>query len=352
MLAHIKRVIPTQAYQAHKGQAGKICVIGGSLMYTGAPYFAGMSCLKMGADLVTVICAPEAGVPIKSYSPELMVAPLLKSGQASEQASSKICTEVDQFLARNNSMVIGPGLGRNPLILQTSSLIMQAAKRLEMPIVVDGDALYMLSFLIDQKACTHIVDYPRAILTPNAMEFHRIWKVVMKEEPPDLDMKLNIEDVPTAYPLMTSESATQQEPDIFKVSEDHHKDIRDTANLAKRLGFVTIVRKGRIDIITDGNYAVCCVAKGMPRRCGGQGDVLAGLTGLFSAWGCSTSLRSTKFDQSVPWTLVAGYAACLLTKTAARQAFARHKRATLASDLLSELGDVGEGLFPTNVSSL
>lgn len=30
----------------HKGQAGKVCIIGGSLEYTGAPYYAGVSALK------------------------------------------------------------------------------------------------------------------------------------------------------------------------------------------------------------------------------------------------------------------------------------------------------------------
>ena len=38
----------------HKGQAGKIGVVGGCEEYTGAPYFAAMSALRMGADLAHV----------------------------------------------------------------------------------------------------------------------------------------------------------------------------------------------------------------------------------------------------------------------------------------------------------
>ena len=41
--------------------------------YAGAPYYAAASALKIGADLAFVFCAKEATVPIKSYSPELMV---------------------------------------------------------------------------------------------------------------------------------------------------------------------------------------------------------------------------------------------------------------------------------------
>jgi NAD(P)H-hydrate repair Nnr-like enzyme with NAD(P)H-hydrate dehydratase domain len=53
----------------HKGNQGRICVIGGSLEYTGAPYFAGITALKLGADLVHIICSRSAAIPIKSYSP-------------------------------------------------------------------------------------------------------------------------------------------------------------------------------------------------------------------------------------------------------------------------------------------
>jgi Carbohydrate kinase len=44
-----------------------------SCILLGAPYYAGAAALKMGADLAFVFCATEACVPIKSYSPELMV---------------------------------------------------------------------------------------------------------------------------------------------------------------------------------------------------------------------------------------------------------------------------------------
>ncbi len=61
---------------SHKGSSGRIGVIGGSARYTGAPYYAAMAALQVGADLVNVFCAEEAALPIKCYSPELMVVPV------------------------------------------------------------------------------------------------------------------------------------------------------------------------------------------------------------------------------------------------------------------------------------
>ena len=49
-------LIPPLSPDAYKGQAGKIAVIGGCKEYTGAPYFAAFSALKVGADLSHVFC--------------------------------------------------------------------------------------------------------------------------------------------------------------------------------------------------------------------------------------------------------------------------------------------------------
>ena len=68
-------VLPLSA-DSHKGSSGRVGVLGGSARYTGAPYYAAMAALKAGSDLAFVFCAQEASLPIKCYSPELMVAPV------------------------------------------------------------------------------------------------------------------------------------------------------------------------------------------------------------------------------------------------------------------------------------
>ena len=39
----LKRIIPPLTSALHKGQMGKICIIGGCREYTGAPFYAGIS---------------------------------------------------------------------------------------------------------------------------------------------------------------------------------------------------------------------------------------------------------------------------------------------------------------------
>lgn len=73
------RLVPDFAAncKGHKGQAGRVGVVGGSAEYTGAPYFAAFSALRTGCDLAHVFCLPQAAPVIKAYSPDLIVHPLL-----------------------------------------------------------------------------------------------------------------------------------------------------------------------------------------------------------------------------------------------------------------------------------
>ena len=67
------RLFPPLTAAAHKGSHGRVAILGGSEKYAGAPYYAAQSALHCGVDLATVFTAKEAAVPIKCYSPELMV---------------------------------------------------------------------------------------------------------------------------------------------------------------------------------------------------------------------------------------------------------------------------------------
>ena len=58
---------------------------------------------------------------------------------------------------------------------------------------------------------------------------------------------------------------------------------------------VTIVRKGKIDSISNGCLQADCTLEGLFRRCCGQGDVLACAIGTFNYW---SNLNSTKLPDS------------------------------------------------------
>ena len=87
MLQKVKSIVPRLTNSMHKGECGRIAVFGGCVLYTGAPYFAAISALKAGADLVHVFCEKAAGGVIKGYSPELIVHPVLGNNDMRDDGS-------------------------------------------------------------------------------------------------------------------------------------------------------------------------------------------------------------------------------------------------------------------------
>ena len=59
--------------ESHKGENGKVLVIGGSNDYVGAPALVGLAALRTGVDIVVVAAPEKAAWVINSYSPDLIV---------------------------------------------------------------------------------------------------------------------------------------------------------------------------------------------------------------------------------------------------------------------------------------
>eukprot|EP00291_Cryptomonas_curvata_P015706 CAMPEP_0172152962 /NCGR_PEP_ID=MMETSP1050-20130122/1154_1 /TAXON_ID=233186 /ORGANISM="Cryptomonas curvata, Strain CCAP979/52" /LENGTH=192 /DNA_ID=CAMNT_0012821393 /DNA_START=179 /DNA_END=753 /DNA_ORIENTATION=+ len=135
--------IPPLTSDASKGQAGRVGVVGGSLEYTGAPYFAAESALLAGMDLSHVFCERSAGAAIKGYSPELIVHPVLTASPEAADGTDSQGDEgrvaelamagsgaVIEWIPRLDALLIGPGLGRNRAVIQAACRsILDAAAR-------------------------------------------------------------------------------------------------------------------------------------------------------------------------------------------------------------------------------
>ena len=84
-------------------------------------------------------------------------------------------------------MVVGPGLGKDPLMVRTvgSWLEHAASREKPAPVVLDGDGIHVLlehPHLVQSKLVQHLV------LTPNAAEFRRLWEKFVDKNPPPFDV--------------------------------------------------------------------------------------------------------------------------------------------------------------------
>lgn len=89
---------------SHKGQNGKVLVIGGSRKYTGAPALSAQAALRAGADLVKVFTSEDVRPVVQGFSENLIVE---SYGKKFDEASIEDAQRLEEWA---DVTVIGPGL--------------------------------------------------------------------------------------------------------------------------------------------------------------------------------------------------------------------------------------------------
>jgi NAD(P)H-hydrate epimerase len=147
----IATALPRRRRSAHKGEFGRVLIIGSGAGMPGAVRLAGEACLRVGAGLVTTATAPENVAAIAAGRPELICLGL--------QSAADLAAP----LAAADLVALGPGLGRGPW----AQAVFEAVLRCGKPLVLDADALNLL-------AETGRRPPPRSILTPHPGEAGRL----------------------------------------------------------------------------------------------------------------------------------------------------------------------------------
>lgn len=112
--------------------------------------------------------------------------------------------------------------------------------------------------------------------------------------------------------------------------------------LARALGGVLIVRKGREDWISDGARTVVDDVQGGRKRSGGQGDTLTGCIGTMLAWRGLYLAGGWEMEGPMmgreETLLLAAWGGSAITRECSRLAFEKRGRSLQASDLTEEVG--------------
>src|SRR5581483_903546 len=82
----IQQALPRRARSSHKGDFGRVLIVGGGAGMPGAVRLAGEACLRVGAGLVTVAVMPENVPAICAGRPELICLPLADASALAEPA--------------------------------------------------------------------------------------------------------------------------------------------------------------------------------------------------------------------------------------------------------------------------
>jgi hydroxyethylthiazole kinase-like uncharacterized protein yjeF len=135
----ILELVPLRAPEDNKYTAGHVIVVGGSPGLTGAPSLTAMAAMRADAGYVTV-AAPQSTLSV--FELRLLEAvkrplPEDEEGRLTEEAGEAVLALAEKA----HAVALGPGLGRSE---GTQKLVRNLLASLNLPVVVDADALFVL----------------------------------------------------------------------------------------------------------------------------------------------------------------------------------------------------------------
>lgn len=164
--AYLSGFLPRRPRESHKGDYGKVYILGGKVGYTGAPVLAAASALRMGAGLVS-LGVPQAIYPIVAgHCLCAMPSPLPCDGEGG--LSSAALPAALAAMAGKSAVLVGPGLGRTAAVKEA---VLAALSEVRCPLVLDADGINALDGHIDVLAARRD---RVTVLTPHGGEFARL----------------------------------------------------------------------------------------------------------------------------------------------------------------------------------
>jgi NAD(P)H-hydrate epimerase len=220
--------------EAHKGDFGRLLVIGGSETYSGAPALVALAALRTGVDLVFVAAPEKTALSIASFSPNLITIRL--AGDHLNEGNIEI---LKPQIERSTCTAMGPGLGTHDETIKAVTRILSIYEENRKPALIDADAIRAMGKI------TKKTRFP-VVVTPHAGEFQ-----VLSGHAPSSDLRTRTEEA---------------------------------RSLATALGG-TVLLKGHVDVISDGERVKLNRTGNPAMTVGGTGDVLSGVVAGLMAQG-------------------------------------------------------------------
>lgn len=232
--ALVKTLYPKRPDWCHKGDYGRLLVVGGSERFTGSPTFNALAAYRAGCDLVAIVAPRRAADTASRHRPDLIAFPL--DGSKLERRHLR---QIKAYAGEFNptAAVIGCGLWRED---ETRRAVIELIKSVDVPMVVDADGIRSL------YGHENVLLGKKTVLTPHANEFQQLTGVMVGN-----GVKERVEAVRKHAALLQA----------------------------------TIVLKGHVDVVSDGQRVALNNTGSVFMTKGGFGDTLSGICGALLARG-------------------------------------------------------------------
>lgn len=229
---------------AHKGDFGRVVVLGGAPSYVGAPLLTGLAALRSGAGLVSLVVPPAVHPLAAGRIPELMVKAV---GESGDMLDSRALSMLVAGELRADVLAVGPGMGRGE---GPRDLVGALLERWKGPVVIDADGIHAAAAHRNQIAASA----SDLVFTPHVGEFV----------------------------ALTGREKNEIAPDPLGA----------VARAARELNAVVLL-KGNPTLVADPSGFVTMNATGNPGMAtAGSGDVLTGMIASFIGQGYKVPLAT------------------------------------------------------------
>ena len=211
---------------AHKGDFGRLLVIGGSELYSGAPALVSLSSLRTGVDLAYLAAPTKVAHAISSISPDLITIKL-----DGENLNPDNMETLKPYLKLVDAVAMGPGLGLNSETIDFVKISIEEVEKAGKPLLLDADGL---------KA---FANFKRPLKVPLVLTPHS-----------------------GEYTILTGET----------LPENQNERAAEMQKTAKKLDAVVLV-KGKVDVICNFERIKFNFTGNAGMTVGGTGDVLTGI---------------------------------------------------------------------------
>lgn len=158
--------IPTRASQAHKGDFGKVLLVGGSRGMAGSISLSSIAALKSGSGLVSTAIPDTCLETVAGFHPGVMTIPMADDGRG-QFSLDAILPATDRF----DAIGCGPGMRTGPGSIRIVESILCQHR---VPRVLDADAINVLSDQSMLQSPALPRDQTRLVLTPHPGELARL----------------------------------------------------------------------------------------------------------------------------------------------------------------------------------
>lgn len=222
----------SRSSSAHKGDFGRLLVVGGSEVYSGAPALVSLAAMRTGVDITYVASPAKTAYALSSFSPNLITLKL-----KGDYLSVGNVKALKPYLERVDAVVMGPGLGMHEDTREFVKVFVSIIEKEGKPLLLDADGL---------KA---FAEFKRPLKIPFVLTPHS-----------------------REYAILSGRNLTGN-------LEDRVAEVQRTAEMLRAV----ILLKGEVDLVCDGTRTKMNFTGNPGMTVGGTGDLLSGIVGALLA---------------------------------------------------------------------